>query len=66
MDFKITKYLPRFKEELPPINRPTRSSSSKIIKVNIKINISKKNIHLYHVYLYYFRTLKLQLNKQNY
>lgn len=42
MEFKITKYLPRFKEELPPINRPARSTSSKIIKVNTKINICKK------------------------
>eukprot|EP00102_Acyrthosiphon_pisum_P022745 XP_016659955.1 PREDICTED: uncharacterized protein LOC100572574 isoform X2 [Acyrthosiphon pisum] len=32
MEFKITKYLPRFKEELPPINRPARSTSSNIIK----------------------------------
>jgi len=43
MEFKITKYLPKFKEELPPIiNRPTHSTSTKIIKVNTKINICKK------------------------
>lgn len=46
MDFKITKYSPRFKEELPPINRPTRPTSSNIIKVNTEINIHKKNNYL--------------------
>ncbi|VVC29405.1 Hypothetical protein CINCED_3A004605 [Cinara cedri] len=32
MEFKITKFSPKFKEELPPINRPTRSTNSQIIK----------------------------------
>ncbi|XP_015373410.1 PREDICTED: uncharacterized protein LOC107168494 isoform X2 [Diuraphis noxia] len=43
MDFKITNYLPRFKEELPPINRPPRSSSSKTIKYERDINRIKMN-----------------------
>lgn len=43
MEFKTTKYLPRFKEELPPINKPTHSTSSKIIKVKINIYIDKCN-----------------------
>jgi len=51
MEFKITKYLPRFKEELPPINRPTRSTGSKIIKVSTKINICKKKNHLLYEYI---------------
>lgn len=66
MDLKITKYLPRFKEELPPINKPTRSSSSKIVKVNIKINICEKNKHhLYYVYLYFilFQNLKTSIEQ---
>lgn len=33
MEFKITKYSPKIKEELPPINRPTRSATRQIIKV---------------------------------
>lgn len=39
MEFKINKYLPKSKEELPPINRLTRSSTSnQILKVgNYKI-----------------------------
>lgn len=38
MEFKIIKYPPRFKEELPPINKPTYSIHDQIIKV-IKIKI---------------------------
>jgi len=33
MEFKITRYLPTFKEELPPINRPTHSANGPIIQV---------------------------------
>lgn len=35
MEFK-TKYSLKFKEELPPINRPTRSASIQVIKVITK------------------------------
>lgn len=61
MEFKITKCLSRFKDELPPINRPTRSTSSKVIKVNTKhINkyilykkkIISNNIYTYSVYIF--------------
>lgn len=40
MEFKITKFLPNSKEELPPINRPTRSATSQLIKVIKKNFIS--------------------------
>ncbi|XP_025423412.1 uncharacterized protein LOC112692827 isoform X2 [Sipha flava] len=36
MEFKITKYSPKNKEELPPINRPTRSATGQIIKNHIE------------------------------
>jgi len=35
MDYKKIKCLPKFKEELPPINRPNHSASSQVIKVII-------------------------------
>lgn len=35
MDFKTIKCLSKFKEELPPINRPSRSASNQVIKVNV-------------------------------
>lgn len=33
MESKINKYLPKSKEELPPINKSTRSASNQILKV---------------------------------
>lgn len=43
MELKITKCLSRFKEELPPINRPTRPNSSKIIK-NLTTSIEQTEL----------------------
>ncbi|XP_025206666.1 uncharacterized protein LOC112602677 [Melanaphis sacchari] len=43
MEFKVTKCLSKFKEELPPINRPTRSTSSKIIK-NLTTSIEQTEL----------------------
>ncbi|XP_060841227.1 uncharacterized protein LOC132921970 [Rhopalosiphum padi] len=43
MEFKITKCLSRFKDELPPINRPTRSTSSKVIK-NLPTSIEQTEL----------------------
>lgn len=42
MEFKMTKYSSKYKEELPPINKPTRPASQ-VIKSIIIID-SKNNI----------------------
>lgn len=49
MEFK-TKHSLKFKEELPPINRPTRSASIQVIKVITKKKVRQKSLFLVHVF----------------